>query len=62
MSIELLVRPTAVLRGDMQRLLDRMDTVPAFVLGRRTDILAWNALGDAVRSVSALPREHRNPA
>ncbi|MFE6056686.1 helix-turn-helix transcriptional regulator [Kitasatospora sp. NPDC056446] len=34
-------------------LLDLMTGVPAFVLGRRMDVLAWNALGDAVNGFSA---------
>lgn len=31
-------------RPELQRLLDRLQEVPAFVLGRRMDVLAWNAL------------------
>lgn len=36
-------RPQRV-RADVQRLLDRMDEVPAFVLGRCMDVVAWNEL------------------
>lgn len=32
----------------LQRLLDNLVDTPAFVLGRRTDILAWNPLGAAL--------------
>jgi transcriptional regulator with XRE-family HTH domain len=38
-------------RPGVRTLLDMMETVPAFVLGRRMDVLAWNALGDAARQV-----------
>ncbi len=49
-------------RPGLQLLLDMMDGVPAFVLGRRMDVLAWNALGDAVVGFGAQPAEHRNAA
>ncbi|MFC5666663.1 helix-turn-helix transcriptional regulator [Kitasatospora misakiensis] len=49
-------------REGTRLLLDLMPGVPAFVLGRRMDVLAWNALGDAVSGFSALPPEHRNVA
>jgi transcriptional regulator with XRE-family HTH domain len=35
-------------RPGVQRLLDQLDSVPAFVLGRRMDVLAWNRLGAAL--------------
>jgi transcriptional regulator with XRE-family HTH domain len=64
-----LVRPPRVpspqrqrVRPGVQLLLDKMDRVPAFVLGRRMDVLAWNALGDAVMAFSARPASHRNVA
>ncbi|MDN0200901.1 helix-turn-helix transcriptional regulator [Streptomyces sp. S.PNR 29] len=42
-------RPAAPrVRPGVQLLLDSMDRTPAFVLGPRMDVLAWNALGDAV--------------
>ncbi|MCC9311357.1 helix-turn-helix transcriptional regulator [Kitasatospora sp. RB6PN24] len=50
---------TAV-RPGVRLLLDRMAQVPAFVLGRRMDVLAWNALGDAVNGFSELPPGRRN--
>ncbi|MFI9157073.1 helix-turn-helix transcriptional regulator [Kitasatospora aureofaciens] len=39
-------------RPGTRLLLDLMTGVPAFVLGRRMDVLAWNALGDAVNGFS----------
>lgn len=35
-------------RESTRRLVDAMDTVPAVVLGRGNDVLAWNALGHAL--------------
>jgi transcriptional regulator with XRE-family HTH domain len=52
-----LVRPTrrarpsprgAKVRRTVQLMLDQMDRLPAFVLGPRMDVLAWNRLADAV--------------
>ncbi|MFE3795362.1 helix-turn-helix transcriptional regulator [Nocardia tengchongensis] len=37
-------------------------TAPAFVLGRRMDVLAWNALGDLVSGFSRVPAAERNQA
>ncbi|MFE4355680.1 helix-turn-helix transcriptional regulator [Kitasatospora sp. NPDC056800] len=39
-------------RPGTRLLLDLMTGVPAFVLGRRMDVQAWNALGDAVNGFS----------
>ncbi|MFJ3232537.1 helix-turn-helix transcriptional regulator [Streptomyces sp. NPDC086787] len=39
---------TPRVRPGVQALLDGLERGPAFVLGRRMDVLAWNALGDAV--------------
>ncbi|MEV0273559.1 helix-turn-helix transcriptional regulator [Hamadaea sp. NPDC050747] len=47
------VRP-AKLRPELRRMLDLMESVPAFVLGRRMDLVAWNALADAVAGFSAM--------
>ena len=47
-------------RPGLRLLLDAMDGVPAFVLGRRMDVLAWNTLGDAVVGFSRMPPEERN--
>ncbi|MFD8544869.1 helix-turn-helix transcriptional regulator [Streptomyces sp. NPDC059649] len=47
-------------RPGLRLLLDSIDRVPAFILGRRMDVLAWNALGDAVVGFSQMPPEERN--
>jgi transcriptional regulator with XRE-family HTH domain len=44
------------------RLIEMMDAVLAFVLGRRMDILAWNPLADAVSGFNAMPAAERNTA
>ena len=45
----------------MQRLLDDLSSTPAIVMGRRTDVLAWNALGAAlVTDFGAVPEKQRN--
>ncbi|MFC0432317.1 helix-turn-helix transcriptional regulator [Kutzneria buriramensis] len=50
-------------RPGLYLLLQTLDHVPAFVLGRRTDILASNALGRAVLTdFDALPPAERNLA
>ncbi|MET8542508.1 helix-turn-helix transcriptional regulator [Kitasatospora sp. NPDC004799] len=46
------VRGRQRVRPGTRLLLDLMTEVPAFVLGRRMDVLAWNALGDAVNGFS----------
>ncbi|QTD98968.1 helix-turn-helix domain-containing protein [Streptomyces cyanogenus] len=53
---------TSRVRPGVQRLLDAMEHSPAFVLGRRMDVLAWNALGDAVHGFSRLEPAERNMA
>jgi transcriptional regulator with XRE-family HTH domain len=48
-------------RGTLQTLLDAMDGVPAIVVGRRSDILAWNRIAAAVFGDWAeLPAPERN--
>ncbi|MEU2115485.1 helix-turn-helix transcriptional regulator [Streptomyces sp. NPDC016459] len=42
-----IARPQRV-RASLTQLLDSMDGVPAFVLGRRLDILAWNRMARAL--------------
>ncbi|MCG6498540.1 helix-turn-helix domain-containing protein [Kitasatospora sp. A2-31] len=55
-------RPQQV-RPALQQLLDAMEGVPAYVLGRRLDIVAWNRLGNALTGdFSAMPPEQRNMA
>ncbi|MEU8759854.1 helix-turn-helix transcriptional regulator [Streptomyces sp. NPDC048659] len=51
-------RPQKV-RAGLRQLLDSMDGVPAFVLGRRGDILAWNRMARALMGDFAAwePRE-----
>ncbi len=53
--------PDHVVRGQLVRLLEATDT-PAFLLGRRTDVLAWNPLGDAIFGFSRQARGDRNSA
>ncbi|MFG2120494.1 helix-turn-helix domain-containing protein [Streptomyces sp. NPDC048710] len=54
-------RPAAPrVRPGVQLLLDSMVRTPAFVLGRRMDVLAWNALGDAVGGFSRMAPAERN--
>ncbi|MEU4448122.1 helix-turn-helix transcriptional regulator [Actinosynnema sp. NPDC050801] len=64
-----LVRPVASkrpapqrVRPGLRRLLDMVEDVPAFVMGRRADILAWNPLADALYGFGDLPAEDRNSA
>ncbi|MEV5437942.1 helix-turn-helix transcriptional regulator [Streptomyces sp. NPDC052682] len=52
--------PAPRVRPGVQLLLDSMDRVPAFVLGPRMDVLAWNALGDAVGGFSRMAPAGRN--
>lgn len=50
-------------RPGLRRLLESMPETPAFVVGRRTDILAWNPLfATLVKDFGALPPERRNKA
>lgn len=55
-------RPQRV-RPAVRNLLDTMDNVPAYVLGRRMDILAWNRLATALLGdFAAVPAPRRNMA
>ncbi|MET9588733.1 helix-turn-helix transcriptional regulator [Streptomyces sp. NPDC006539] len=48
-------------RGTLRTLLDAMDGVPAYVVGRRSDILAWNRMAAAIFGDWAeLPTQERN--
>ena len=46
----------------VRELLEQMDRVPALVLGRRTDVLAWNDAADAVFAMSTRQPSRRNAA
>ncbi|MDQ1036489.1 transcriptional regulator with XRE-family HTH domain [Streptomyces sp. V3I8] len=53
-------RPQQV-RTAMRQLIDTFDSVPAYVVGRRTDVLAWNRMAAAVFGDWAqLPEAERN--
>lgn len=48
-------------RPSLRHLLDAMTDAAAFVVGRRTDVLAWNRLGAAlIADFDALPARDRN--
>ncbi|MFB6875183.1 helix-turn-helix transcriptional regulator [Streptomyces sp. NPDC056323] len=47
-------------RPGLRLVLDSLAGAPAFILGRRMDVLAWNALGDAVVGFSRMPAAERN--
>lgn len=47
-------------RPGLRLLLDTIDRAPAFVFGRRMDVLAWNALADALNGFSLLTPAERN--
>ncbi|MGP3688128.1 helix-turn-helix transcriptional regulator [Streptomyces sp. IBSNAI002] len=53
-------RPQQV-RPELRTLMDAMDGVPAYLVGRRQDVLAWNRLAAAVfGDFGALPVQERN--
>ncbi|WP_067819575.1 helix-turn-helix transcriptional regulator [Nocardia inohanensis] len=52
---------TDALRPGARLVLDAI-TAPAFVLGRRMDVIAWNAMGDLVSGFSSVPEAERNQA
>ncbi|MCX5234802.1 helix-turn-helix transcriptional regulator [Streptomyces prunicolor] len=52
--------PAPRVRSGVQLLLDGMERMPAFVLGRRMDVLAWNTLADALSGFSRMPPAVRN--
>ncbi|MFC9502952.1 helix-turn-helix transcriptional regulator [Streptomyces sp. NPDC057002] len=54
-------RPAQKVQPQLRRLLDELPTAPALVLGRRTDILAWNPLAVALfTDFGQLPEKKRN--
>ncbi|MET7602372.1 helix-turn-helix transcriptional regulator [Streptomyces avermitilis] len=53
-------RPQQV-RGALRQLLDTLDGVPAYISGRRSDVLAWNRMAAALfGDWSELPPQERN--
>ncbi|WP_405924201.1 helix-turn-helix domain-containing protein [Streptomyces sp. NBC_00035] len=53
-------RPQQV-RGALRQLLDTLDGVPAYITGRRSDVLVWNRMAAAVfGDWSELPVQERN--
>ncbi|GAB3935919.1 helix-turn-helix domain-containing protein [Kribbella albertanoniae] len=54
-------RARQIVQPHLQRLLNELPAIPAFVLGRRTDILAWNAMAAAlVTDFGSIPPKHRS--
>lgn len=53
-------RPRPKVRPQLQRMLDDLAHTPAFVIGPRTEIVAWNAMGAAlVIDFAQIPERHR---
>lgn len=52
---------SGAVRPGVQLLLDRMADCPAMVLDHRMDVLAWNALGDALHGFTADPLRRNMP-
>lgn len=55
-------RTASRVRPGIQLLLDSMERTPAFVLGPGMEVLAWNALGDALLGFSRMPPARRDIA
>lgn len=54
-------RPAQQVHPQLRRLLDELGTTPALVMGRRMDILAWNALAAALLTdFDRVPAQKRN--
>ncbi|MER6087341.1 helix-turn-helix domain-containing protein [Streptomyces bluensis] len=52
---------TQHVRGSLRQLLDLLDDVPAYITGRRSDILVWNRMAAALfGDWSELPPQERN--
>ncbi|GGL07929.1 helix-turn-helix domain-containing protein [Streptomyces flaveus] len=52
-----------VVNAQLQRLLDDLGSIPAMVLGRQMDVLAWNEMGAAlVGDFGQIPEKDRNYA
>ncbi|MEV5741407.1 helix-turn-helix transcriptional regulator [Microbispora rosea] len=54
--------PLSHVRPGVRMLLDAADSMPAFVIGPRMDVLAWNALAEAINGFSGMPEGERNMA
>ncbi|WP_377272696.1 helix-turn-helix domain-containing protein [Peterkaempfera sp. SMS 1(5)a] len=55
-------RPQRV-RPALQHLLEAMEGIPAYVIGRRSDVIAWNRMAGALfGDFSAMPPDQRNMA
>ncbi|MFR9726643.1 helix-turn-helix domain-containing protein [Streptomyces sp. MS19] len=53
--------PAERVRSSTLRLLDRLDPTPAYVLGRRLDVLAWNGMAPVLfPHLAELPAQRRN--
>ena len=46
--------------ASLRRLLDGFTEYPAYITGRRLDVLAWNEPAEALYRCSTIPRERRN--
>ncbi|MEH0554104.1 helix-turn-helix transcriptional regulator [Streptomyces sp. B21-101] len=56
-------RPAQKVQPQLRRLLDELSATPALVLGRRTDVLAWNAMAAALLTdFERVPDKKRNYA
>lgn len=55
-------RTASRVRPGIQLLLDSMERTPAFVLGPGMEVLAWNALGDALLGFGRMPPARRDIA
>ncbi|MFI1534149.1 helix-turn-helix domain-containing protein [Streptomyces anandii] len=52
---------TQQVRAGLRQLLDAMDEVPAYIVGRRSEVLAWNRMAAAVfGDWSRVPAQERN--
>ncbi len=52
--------PEEIVSPALQRMIDGFAATPAFVSGRRSDVLAWNEAADAIYEFSGDPPEERN--
>ncbi|MFE6931944.1 helix-turn-helix domain-containing protein [Streptomyces sp. NPDC057699] len=54
---------TQKVQPQLRRLLDELTTTPAFIMGRRMDVLAWNPMAAALLTdFSRIPEKNRNYA